>query len=180
WTTELHEDDTHVIGTPISPLGYALPQPLQLIKAEWQLVLQNGDTVLDMHIPNFMPLELDLLKASLQRALEFFPRYHPERPFKAFICSSWIFNTQMGGMLPPTANLLAFQRQGYLFPLPSHGAGAMYFLFGNQLVDLQTAPQDTTLRRAVIAHIKAGGKLRHGGFFLYPEDVARFGQEPYR
>lgn len=180
WTATLNEDESHVIGTPLSPYGYARPKPQRLAKDEWALILSNGDTVLDMHIPNFMPLHLDLLQASLQRALDFFPRYHPERPFKAFACSSWIFNTQWVDFLPATSNLLAFQRQGYLFPLPSNGAGGLYFIFGNRLVDLASAPQDTGLRRAVVAHLRAGGKLRNGGFLLLPEDVARFGQEPYR
>lgn len=180
WTAELHEEEGLIRGTPISPLGYATRQPVELAKAEWELILRNGDTVLDMHIPNFMPLKLDLLKESLQRALDFFPRYHPERPFQSFACSSWIFNTQWVEMLQPSSNLLAFQRQGYLFPLASGGAGAMYFLFGNQLLDLATAPRDTTLRRAVLDHLQAGGQLRDGGFLLLPEDVARFGEDPYR
>lgn len=180
WTATLSEDDTHIIGTPISPYGYALPTPQRLAKDEWTLILRNGDTVLDMHIPNFMPLHLDLLQTSLQRALDFFPRYHPERPFKAFVCSSWIFNTQWVDFLPATSNLLAFQQQGYLFPLSSNGAGGLYFIFGNRLVDLASAPQDTALRRTVITHLRAGGKLRNGGFFLLPDAVARFGQAPYR
>jgi hypothetical protein len=180
WTATLIEDDESVIGTPISPYGLALPAVQQLAKSEWELQLRNGDTVIDMHIPNYMPLRLDLLHASLQRALDFFPTYYPQRDVKAFVCESWIFNTQLADMLPASSNLVAFQRQGYLFPLPADGAEGMYFIFGNWLIDLDTAPQDTQLRRAVIAHLRAGGKLRNGGFLLLPEDVDRFGQQPYR
>ncbi len=180
WTATLDEDETCVVGTPISPYGYALATPQQLAKVAWELLLRNGDTILDMHIPNFMPLQLDLLQASLQRARDFFPRYHPERPFQAFVCSSWIFNTQWVDFLPASSNLLAFQRQGYLFPMPSDGTDGMYFIFGNWLVDLATAPQATALQRAVVAHLRAGGQLREGGFLLLPEDVAKFGHEPYR
>jgi len=178
WVATIDEDEHYFTGTPISPHGYALPTPQRLAKADWEPILRNGDTVLSMHIPNFMPLRLDLLRASLQRALDFFPRYHPETPFNAFVCSSWIFNTQWRDMLPPSSNLLAFQRQGYLYPLPSSGAGAIYFLFGKRLIDLATAPQDTTLRRAVIAHMQTGGQLRSGGFLLLPADLPQFGQAP--
>lgn len=180
WEADLQEDEETVTGTPLSAYGYAQQKTIILAKSAWELVLQNGDTVLDMHIPNHMPLRLDLLRDSLQRALDFFPRHHAERPFHAFVCDSWIFNTQWVEMLPATSNLLAFQRQGYLFPLASHGISPMYFLFGDQLIDLASAPQDTALRRAVIAHMQAGGKLRTGGFLLMPEDVARFGDQPYR
>ncbi|MFN8493389.1 MAG: acyltransferase domain-containing protein [Caldilineaceae bacterium] len=180
WTMQLIEDETTITGTPISPAGYALRTPLQLVKAQWELVLRNGDTVLDMHIPSFMPLSLDLLQASLHRALDFFPRYHPERPFKAFVCGSWLFNTQWEALLPAHSNILAFQRQGYLYPLPSNGAGGLYFIFGEQIVDLNKASQETELQRAVIKHMRAGGKLRNGGFLLLPEDATKFGKEPYR
>jgi len=180
WTTTLVETATSVTGTPISPYGYAQRQPLQLDKTAWELVVQNGDLVIDLHLPNFMPLTLDLLHNSLQQAMDFFPRYFPERPFKAFVCSSWIFNTQWLDFLPPTSNLLAFQRQGYLFPLPSDGTSPLYFLFGNRLIDLDHVPQDTTLRRAVIQQLRNKQRLRHGGFLILPDDVLMFGQTPYR
>jgi len=180
WTATIVENAESITGTPISPAGYALRTPQQLAKAEWALMLRNGDTVLDMHIPSFMPLRLDLLQASLNRALDFFPRYHPERPFKAFACGSWLFNTQGVELLPVDSNIVAFQRQGYLFPLPSNGTGGMYFIFGDYLIDLDKAPQNTELQRAVVNHMQAGGRLRNGGFLLLPEDVAKFGQAPYR
>lgn len=180
WTASLVETEESITGTPISPCGYALRTMQQLAKAEWELVFANGDTVLDIHIPNFMPLQLDLLHKSLQRALDFFPCFYQDRPFKAFVCSSWIFNTQLREMLAPNSNLLAFQRQGYLFPLPSDGADGLYFLFGDWLIDLDKAPRDTQLQRAVIKHLKAGDKLRSGGFFLLPDAVEQFGQAPYQ
>lgn len=180
WVAALVEDGDSVTGAPVSPLGYATPTPLRLPLAEWELRLRNGDTILDMHIPDWDPLTLDLLRDSLEQALVFFPRYHPDRPFKAFCCASWMFNTQLVDWLPPTSNLLAFQRQGYLFPLPSDGTEGLYFIFGRQEIDLATAPRDTRLRRAIIDHLAAGGLLRDGGFFLLPEDVSRFGSEPYR
>ncbi len=180
WTTTLSEDKVSVSGTPISPAGYALRTTQQLAKAEWELVLRNGDTVLDIHIPNFMPLRLDLLHASLQRALDFFPRYHPEHPFKAFVCDSWLFNTQWAEMLPASSNILAFQQQGYLYPRGSDGAEGMYFIFGKWLVDLDKAPQATQLQRAAIKHLQAGNPLRSGGFLLLPEEIEKFGQTPYQ
>lgn len=180
WIATIIESKESVTGTPVTPAGYAIPATLRLAKTDWELVLRNGDTVLDMHIPNFMPLRLDLLHDSLRRALDFFPRYYAERPFKAFACSSWVFNTQLEEMLPAESNLLAFQRQGYLFPLPSDGADGLYFIFGEWLLDLENAPQDTQLRRAVVKHLRAGQKLRSGGFLLLPDEIERFGREPYR
>lgn len=180
WTSALQVDAHSVTGTPISPLGYARRDPVPLALAEWELLLANGDTVIDMHIPNWAPLTLDLLRDSLEQALAFFPRYFPDQPFKAFRCASWIFNTQLADWLPPHSNLLAFQRQGYLYPLVSSGKDGLYFVFGSREIDLTTAPRDTQLRRAIVDHLAAGGRLRGGGFLLLPEEVGRFGQQPYR
>jgi hypothetical protein len=180
WVAELVEAEDSVTGAPVSPLGYAIPAPLRLPLEEWELRLRNGDIILDMHIPDWDPFPLELLRDSLEQALAFFPRYHPDLPFKAFCSYSWIFNTQLVDWLPPASNLLAFQRQGYLFPLPSDGAEGMYFVFGTWKIDLATAPRDTRLRRAIIDHLATGGLLRNGGFFLLLEDVGRFGSEPYR
>jgi hypothetical protein len=180
WTASLHEDRQSVTGVPISPLGYATRNLVRLALNEWQLRLRNGDIVLEMHIPDRDPLTLAHLQDLLAQALDFFPRYHPELPFNAFSCNSWFFNTQLVDWLPPHANLLAFQRQGYLFPVASDGKDGLYFVFGRWNIDLDTAPRDTRLRRAMLDHMAAGHKLRSGGFFLLPEDVSRFGQEPYR
>lgn len=94
WTANVTEKATEVTGTPILPFGHAQRQEITLPLADWELIFRQGDPVLEMHIPNYAPLTLDLLKDSFEQALEFFPRYHPERPFKAFSCNSWLFNTQ--------------------------------------------------------------------------------------
>jgi hypothetical protein len=43
WTSTLIEDDDAIIGTPITPRGLALPQPVRLPRDEWQLALGPGD-----------------------------------------------------------------------------------------------------------------------------------------
>ena len=54
------------------------------------------------------------------------------------------------------------------------------FMFGSAAIDLATAPQDTRLRRAIIAHLAAGGALRSGRYLLLRADLSRFGTQPYR
>ena len=83
-------------------------------------------------------------------------------------------------MLPPGSNILRMQREGYLFPNGEDQESFLNFTFGAQSIDLATAPRDTRLRRAVIAHLEKGGTLRCGGFLLLRRDLARFGAQPYR
>ncbi len=179
WTSELHEDEDIVSGTPISPHGMALRQPITLKLAEWSRVLGNGDPVLEMHIPDNDPITIDILRDSFAQAAAFFPRYYPECVYKAFVCESWMFNTQLQDMLPDQSSLVQFQKQGYLIPQLAEPEYMLYFIFGRKQVDLTTAPRNTTLRRAVIAHLEAGQSLRNGGWFLLKQDLPHFGQQPY-
>jgi hypothetical protein len=180
WTSSLSDNDDAVIGTPILPRGHALPQSVHLPRSEWHLVLGQGDTVLDMHVPGEGALTLDALRDALIQAEEFFDQYHPERPFVAYSCDSWLFDPQIEAMLPPESNILRWQREGYLFPGDGGTDSFLVFTFGSGTIDLATAPQDTRLRRAVIAHLAGGGDLRTGGYLLLRPDLGRFGVQPYR
>jgi hypothetical protein len=115
----------------------------------------------------------------LQGALEFFPRHYPDQPFRAFACESWLLDPQLETLLPPTSNLVRFQQQMYLLPIPSDGAEAFTWVFGHIPADLRQAPRATRLQRAILDHTLAGGHMHAGGCFLLPEDQ-RWGKHVYR
>ncbi len=179
WTSISVEDDATVMGNPIAPQGFAHRTPIRLNKAEWPHVFGPGDAVLEMHIPDNDSFTLDVLHDSFKQAITFFPQFLPQHSFKAFVCESWLFNTQLQDMLGPKSNLVRFQRQGYLFPLTAELEFILYFIFWHMHVDITTAPRDTRLRRAILDHLQVGKPLRSGGFFFLRDDVSRFGSEPY-
>jgi len=180
WTSTLIETDDAIIGTPITPRGVALPQPVRLPRAEWQLALGPGDPVLDLHIPAEGALTLDAIRDALVQAEPFFDRYYPDHQFAAYVCSSWLFSPQLQTMLASDSNILRWQHEGYLLPNDGGGADFLTITFGAQSIDIATAPRDTRLRRAVIAHLERGELLRCGGYLLLRRDLGRFGSQPYR
>ena len=169
-------------GTPISPQGRVADETLRLPLAEWERVLAPGDPVLNIHMPAGSPMDFDACGESFARALEFFPRHLPERSFVAFACSSWLLDPQLDGPMPPTSNIVRFQRQVYLLPSTSNGRSTIERVFGTEQIDVATAPRDTTLRRAVLGLIEAGGGPGSGKCALFPEELRRggWGAEPYR
>ncbi|MDA0745657.1 MAG: acyltransferase domain-containing protein [bacterium] len=179
-TSHLLETPAEITGTPISSHGFALPKETTLSYAEWDCVLRPGDPVLEMHIPEGEPMTLEACHTSMQQALDFFPAYYPDRPFVAFACASWILNTQLEHMLSPTSNLVAYQRELYLFPRPYSGKDGLYFIFYQNDIDPTTAPRNTSLKRAVLDHLAAGHPLRNGGMFFLKEDMKHFGTQFYR
>ncbi len=180
WTSTLIEEDGAIIGTPITPGGAALLQPVRLPLDEWQLALGPGDAVLDMHIPAEGELTLDAIREALTQAEPFFDQYYAEQKFVAYVCGSWLFSPQLETMLAPDSNILRWQHEGYLFPSESSGEDFLTFTFGARSINTATAPRDTSLRRAVIAHLERGEILRCGGYLLLRRDLSSFGSQPYR
>jgi len=180
WTARLRVADEAAVGCPILPAGKALSREVTLRMDEWDSVLTKGDPVLNIHIPGGAPLDHDACGHSLRLALRFFPRHFPERPFVAFCCGSWILNTWLQQALPPTANLVRFQREFYLFPIHLSSEWVVRTVLGEVPADLSRAPRDTQLRRAILDLLAAGEQIPAGGGggFLLPEDF-RWGEQVY-
>lgn len=143
--------------------------------------LALSDPLLDTHIPAGGGMTPELVRESMQQALEFFPRYFPDRPFVGFGCASWILNPDLEEMLGGDSNMVRWQRELYLFPWPSgprDGLAAAYD--EHEPEDLATAPRDSRLRRAMLERLESGGRLRSGGMFLLTEEFPRYGSRPYR
>jgi len=164
-------------GHVVSPYGWVHRHDDFLRAAEWEPILQPGDWVLDVHIPRNDPFDAETCRASHALAVDFFNRVFPSRPHKALYCHTWIFTPQLQQMLPPTSHLVKFQREFYLFPLPGTVAYLWTFVFG-RYPDPQTAPRDTSLRRAVLDRLAAGNPIFDvaGLMFHAPSE---WGSQPY-
>jgi GNAT-like C-terminal domain len=180
WTAALIQAGDTVIGVPISPRGHAIPKRVRLPRSDWRMVLGQGDDVLDMHIPGEGVLSLDALRDALRQAESFFDKYYPERPFVAYVCDSWLFSPQLEAILLGESNIVRWQHEGYVLPGHEDSESFLLFTFGSRTTDLATAPQDTRLRQAIIAHLASGGDLHSGGYLLLRSDLCHFGTHPYR
>lgn len=180
WTTADASTEGGCSGHPIAPDGRILRALVHLDAEAWTPVLGTGDMILETHIPPGGGMSPERCVESMQEALAFFPRHFPETPFSAFACSSWVLNPELAEFYSPTSNMILWQRELYLFPLPSNGRAGLSFIFGRNDVDPATAPRDTSLRRALLDRLAAGRPLRAGGMFCLPEEVREYGRQPYR
>lgn len=170
-------------GHVVAPYGFATSAARHFAAEDWELALQPGDPVLDIHIPRSDPLTPETIAPSLRAAAEFFTRLAGqtaagEAAFKAFFCHTWFFTPQLQQLLPRASALVQFQRQFYLYP-NAGGPGFLWdFVFGERFRERATAPRDTRLRRAVLEHLEQGGELfdMPGVYLHQPED---WGSAPY-
>ena len=180
WTSRITQTNQSVTGFPISPYGTANSKEVTLLFSEWQQVLKSTDIILDMHIPQGGGMTPAACKESHRLAFEFFKQYFPAEEFKAIVCHSWLFNTQLEEILPPESNLVQYMRNLYLFPVPSNGQDGLWFIFLQEPLDLSTAPCETSLQRSVLDFLKKGSRWRSGGMFLLRENILKFGTQHYR
>ncbi|MDD5484326.1 MAG: acyltransferase domain-containing protein, partial [Kiritimatiellae bacterium] len=180
WTAKFATNGGYIGGHPVSPRGEALPFRITLPVSEWHEILKKDDPVLTIHIPATGALAHAECGESFRQMAAFWPKYFPEYKFKALTCASWLLDGQFERHLPPTANIVRFLAEFYLHPIPNADEQQTFErVFGQQIDDVARAPQNTSLQRAVIKHIKNGGRWRSGGGILFAEDL-QWGEQTYR
>ena len=150
--TKYEETAEFYIGNPITPYGKGINEILKLEKGKWQKVLDEGDCLLEIHIPRDGDFSLDAIKASYLQAKEFYNRHFPELHIKGMACHTWLFTPQLQDMLPRSSKIVEFQRQFYLYPTNGSVNFLWNFVF-NDLTEKKDAKADTYLRSQVLEFI---------------------------
>jgi hypothetical protein len=166
WCTHRNDSLNAAEGHPIDPSGRILPSVVRLERKEWEPFLSEGDWILSMHIPPGGAMTLEAIEDSLERAQAFFPRYHGDRPPRAFWCATWFLDPRLADLLPPTANPVRLQRCVYLHPIRPEPGGGLWFVFLRSLEDISRLPRDTSLQRVLADFLATGGRWHGGGGFF--------------
>lgn len=170
WRSALTESPHEVRAHPVTPNGRAHREPLTLSLDTWTPALVPGDSILEVHIPEDGPMGFDDCGASIVEVIRDYPRYYPDRPFRAIVCGSWLLDPQFQDGMPASSNICRFQRECYLFPIgPGGGRSGFFRLFTHD--DIATLPRDTVMRRTYLDLLESGGLWRGGGMLLFPEDL---------
>lgn len=175
--TAYSETEDSFIGHPISAIGKGSPTPITLSKQKWRKVLDQGDTMLDIHIPKDEPFTLQTIAESYEAAKLFFKEHFPHIQFKGMMCQSWLFTPQLRDMLPESSNLVQFQKQFYLYPTAGSIRSIWFFVF-NELLDVKDAKPDTTLRRKILEYIEQDKEI-FDMRAVFLDDCGPFGQVSY-
>ncbi|MZD06122.1 hypothetical protein GTW43_13620 [Streptomyces sp. SID5785] len=133
---------------------------------------EDGERVLELHIPGDGPLTPQLCDTSLREAAAFFRTCFPDETYTYALCRSWLLDPQLDGLLPGTSNILGFQRRFTLFGAADPcDDSVLEFVFHTPpgTADLARLPRSTSLQRAVVTHLGGGGHVRlHCGVLRLP------------
>lgn len=129
------------------------------------IAIERGDSVLGVHIPDYCgPFPPSLCDESFAMAADFFPRHFPNERADVVTCHSWLLDRQLADYLAPTSNILAFQRRFTINhrDIPPQDEDFFISVFQADVSEIDRLPQDTTLQRAIVRHVR-DGKHWYGG-----------------
>ena len=170
---EITETQDAYIGYPVDENGLVCAQTVCIPKAQWQLRLQKGDNVLEVHIPRIGPMDPEACQKSYQRAREVFAQCYPDHNAKAFAIESWLLDMELKTMLKPTSNIVAFQKQYMPYPIKATGTAVLFFVFPHPTgtdyskLDYTALTENTSLERMVKKRFVEGGYMYEGGGFFF-------------
>lgn len=153
------------LGVPFWLMNHFRGKLYDLGRLQFERVRRdNGDHALSVHIPEFSgPLSPRACDASFTRAPAFFATHFEEERHDTAVCYSWLLDEQLAEYLPPDSNIVRFQQRFQDRRQEAQDdASTLEFVFGQREPDLDKLPQDTTLQRAIVTHLRAG-RHWHGG-----------------
>ena len=182
WISTSADTPEAFAGTPITPWGRALRKPVQLFRTAWDCVLDQGDPILDMHIPGGGGMTPEAAGSSLKEAYRFFNERFPDPPVKAVASASWMFSDQIEMCLPPETNLAQMLRRLYLLPNASRANDGLWFVFlQDGAFNAATARRDTSLQRAILDYLARTGSPWHtGAMFIMGTEIESPATDAYR
>lgn len=134
--------------------------------ADLEPLLMEGMRVLNMHIPDVGPLNVDEVTESLAMAHEYFTA--KGYPCDVAVCESWLLDPALLVYGAGCGNILSFQQRFTKFPWPTTESDAVNRVFGRgaDLSDLSALPETTRLQRGLKTYLQSALPLRDAGGLL--------------
>lgn len=128
--------------------------------------------VLSVHIPSGTDLSRDALDDAYAQARAFYPA-HPEvcladgQEPRHIICRSWLLSPTLLTFLGENSGIRRFAQDFELYDSEAESKGCYHFLFlAGEDTDPADLPENSSLQRAVKAHLAAGGGIGAGAGLL--------------
>lgn len=114
--------------------------------------LRQDEIVLNLHIPQGEPLDLEQCKESLREAAGFFEN------FSEITCHSWLLSPALRQLLPEESNIIKFQSLFSVYGIDRESREAEERIFGRLCENPLDYPENTSLGKAMKKYLLAGGK----------------------
>ena len=131
---------------------------------EYELLREDGEKVISLHIPSDTDMEAALLDESIEQAREFLKTYFPEWQNAPMVCQSWLLSPALLPLLPEGSHIRSFQKAFDLQSTDPEPMDVLEWVFKltesqQKTTALQDLPEDTSLQRSLKCFLLAGGKV---------------------
>lgn len=176
WSPFFEINGDVVTGCPISANHTAQRDPTTLNLSEWEQVLEPGDPIVEVHVAGGSKLLPEECRDSFGQAVEFFPQYYAFAKFAGFACWSWLLDPGLSKILPPDSNIVQFQHNFHIAPVPSDESQAYDLVFGSSSADPTKITPITRLQQAIKDYVLAGNRMRSAAGFIAWEEAEELGR----
>lgn len=155
-------------GFTFDEKGNFVANPITLHLPAWEKVLKTGDDVLSVHIPTDGRMTPELVDEAFVLADKFFAEHYADVDFKAYVCSSWLLNTDIKEFLEPESNIIRFQNRFRIVMTSTNGYSLFWHIFGTpNIVPLDQLVPANSFQQKFLDRVKAGQTLYNGyGYIL--------------
>ena len=129
-----------------------------LKKSEWEVIIEEGDEALGLHIPSGVDFSKEAIDESLKIGREIAKKTFPEYSPKLITCGSWLLDPTLRTLLGDSSRIVAFAERFIRCPgKASSGRAGFSFVFRGYSCPDSELPEDTSLRRKMKNHYLGGG-----------------------
>ena len=142
--------------------------PITLKLSVYDKVLATGDDVISVHIPAEGRMTPELVDEAFQIADDFFAKHYGDMDFKAYVCSSWLLNTDIKEFLDADSNIIRFQNRFRIVITSTNGYSLYWHVFRMEnFVPLEELKPANSFQQKFLDRVKAGQTLYNGyGYIL--------------
>lgn len=173
------ETEEEIKGNPVSSMGFVKAEPVVIKKAEWDVVLQEGDLLLGLHVPSGPGYTPERLQNSMRLAYEFYQEYYNDLDLKGFWSESWLYDSRLSLVLEEDKNIIRVQRQFYLYPVMDGDGMIKLEVFGGWDVDPLTVEPKSSLQKSAKEYMEQGKRFNNLSMIVLNEEIEQIGTDPY-
>lgn len=127
---------------------------------EYELHSIGDEKLVHLHIPSDAAFTRENVDESLKQAARFIERYYPDYAQAKRVCDSWLLSPQLQRILPPSSNILDFQRRFTILKVDAEGREYMEWIFqAPKDAEPSGLSEKTSLQRAAKKLLLAGGNI---------------------
>lgn len=138
-------------------LGRLAFQEIRLMEDIEMFHLKQGESVIEVHVAQGEPLDIEECKASFLAAMQF---YHKQHAF--FWGESWLLHPALKSMVPKDSNLSLFQDLFTVYDMDETSRQGEMRIFGFVSEDIEVYPEHTSLQRNLKTYLREHGSFGMG------------------